>query len=207
VKGMSEVRVREPEPEPEPSDASESESGDWEVGDWFRPTPSRPLHGVRCDSVSHSTGERCKRWSTLGARKCAKHGGLRGLPNVQAYRTKVLEDARLQLLAASGEAVDRLIELRDDPNVPAAVRLKASSEILDRAGIHRGTEITVSGPAQPEVSASEIIRGRLQRLAAASRQDSPEEQVPDSEADEGGHRPLIETAGHKPDLSDDEGRH
>jgi hypothetical protein len=90
------------------------------------------------------------------------------LTNLAQYRQKVIDAARLELLAAAGDAVATLVAIRDDPNVPDAVRLKASTEILDRAGLHRGTELTISAPAQPAISPAEIIRGRLERLAAVS---------------------------------------
>jgi hypothetical protein len=157
--------------------AAESEGDEWQVGDWFVPRPSRPLHSVRCDSTSRSTGERCRRWATLGARKCAKHGGLAGLPNVAEYRAKVLEQARLELLAAAGDAVGTLVRIANDEDAPRAVRVKAAAEILDRAGVHKGTELQITTPAQPEISPSELIRARLDRLAAASRREAAERQI------------------------------
>jgi len=157
--------------------ATESESDEWQVGDWFTPRPSRPLHSVRCDSTSRSTGERCRRWATLGARKCAKHGGLPGLPNVAEYRAKVLEHARLELLAAAGDAVDTLVRIAKDDDAPRAVRVKAAAEILDRAGVHKGAELQITTAAQPEISPSELIRARLERLAAASQREAAERQI------------------------------
>ncbi len=166
---MTEMITSGREPQPQPLAAGEPESDDWQIGNWFTPRPSRPLHSVRCESISRSTGERCKRWSVIGFTRCGKHSGIGQLTNLAQYREKIVEDARLELLAAAGDAVDTLIRIRDDEDAPKAVRLKAAAEILDRAGIHKGTELTITAAAQPEISPAEVIRQRLDRLAAAQR--------------------------------------
>lgn len=160
------------------------ESDDWRVGDWFTPRPSRPLHSVRCDSISTSTGMRCRKWSVIGFTKCSKHSGVRQLTNLAEYRQKMIEFARLQLLEASGDAVETLIRIRDDEDAPQAVRLKAASEILDRAGVHRGADVTISTPAPPAESPAEIIRARLDRLAAAGRAERLELESARTEAED-----------------------
>lgn len=154
---------------PTRASATESEAGEWVVGGWFVPRPSRPLHSTRCVATARSTGRRCRRWSVIGFERCAKHGGFGQLENLKEYRERILGDARLQLLAATGDAVETLIRIRDDEDAPKAVRLKAAAEILDRAGIHKGTELTITAAAQPEICPAEIIRGRLERLAAAAQ--------------------------------------
>lgn len=153
---------------------SAGESEDWEIGDWFTPRPSRPLHSTRCEAISRTSGQRCRKWAVIGFSKCSKHSGVAQLTNLAQYRERVIEAARLQLLEAAGDAIETLIRIRDDEAAPPAVRIKAASELLDRAGVHRGAELTISASTSAGPSPSEIIRERLNRLAAASQRDRDE---------------------------------
>lgn len=137
------------------------------LGDWFAPTPHRPLHSTRCVAINKGDGKRCRQWSVIGFTRCVKHSGYSKLANLQQYRERVLERARLDLLKGAPYAVESLVEMARDREINPAVRLKASESVLDRIGVKGGTDVTVTVEADG-ASPAEIIRARLERLAAAS---------------------------------------
>ena len=106
--------------------------------------------------------------------------------------------AREKLFQAAPYAVDTLEELMDSAE-SEPVRLKASTEILDRAGIRGGQDFTVDVEVTDTRTASQVVIERLARLAAGAamvqeRQFALEEdgQVVDAEvvedSDQGGPR-------------------
>lgn len=118
---------------------------------------------TRCKAIKDD-GIRCQLWS--GGRSgddgmCRVHlGSLRNKP------TDSVERARARLTQASPAAVDTLEELMFSAE-SEPVKLKAATEILDRAGVRAGFDI--SGDINVEVRpAASIIQERLQRLAQNS---------------------------------------
>jgi hypothetical protein len=81
--------------------------------------------------------------------------------NVNKYREAVIEAAKLRLLDMSEEALDTIWQLAQ-PGTGEAIRLKAATEVLDRAGIRGGFELSVEG--EVTVSATDEIRKRLAGL-------------------------------------------
>jgi hypothetical protein len=84
----------------------------------------------QCHAKAKATGQQCARHAIAGATVCRVHGG--GAPQVR-------EKARLRLLALVDPAIGALGELVRDKRIPA-VRLQASKDILDRAGIREAPE-------------------------------------------------------------------
>lgn len=115
---------------------------------------------TRCKAIKDD-GIRCQLWS--GGRSgddgmCRVHlGSLRNKP------TDSVERARARLTQASPAAVDTLEELMYSAE-SEPVKLKAATEILDRAGVRAGFEITGDVGLDVRPAAS-IITERLQRLA------------------------------------------
>lgn len=64
--------------------------------------------------------------------------------NVQKYAENVIEAARLRLIDCSDDAIDTINQLMQ-PGTGEAIRLKAATEVLDRAGIRGGFEVKVEG--------------------------------------------------------------
>jgi hypothetical protein len=157
---------RDPGEMPETAEG-DPDSPDYLMGDWWSPKPSRPLHATRCTSIARSTGQRCRSWSVVGFEKCVKHSGYEKFAHLPEYRERVLERARLDLLRMGPYAVEALGELVRDRDINPAVRLKAGTEVLDRIGVKGGTDVNVTVVAEGQ-SPAEIIRGRLDRLAAAA---------------------------------------
>jgi hypothetical protein len=143
------------------------DSPDYLLGDWWSPRPGRPLHATRCTATAKATGQRCRSWAVIGFEKCVKHSGYEKFANLPQYRERVLERARLDLLRMGPYAVEAFGELVRDRDINPAVRLKAGSEILDRIGVKGGTDVNVTVVSEG-ASPAEIIRGRLDRLAAAA---------------------------------------
>ena len=92
---------------------------------------------------------------------CRVH--LRSLKN---RPTDDLERARAKLTQAAPYAVDKLEEMMEFAE-SEPVKLKAATEILDRAGIRGGVEIdtNVNVDVRP---AADVIQERLERLAAGA---------------------------------------
>lgn len=87
--------------------------------------------------------------------------------NVNKYREAVIESAKLRLLDMGDEALN-VLEALQQPGTAEAIRLKAATEVLDRAGIRGGFELSVD----VEVSASpaDEIRKRLAGLKEGADQ-------------------------------------
>ncbi len=129
----------------------------------WRPTMAKPLPSVRCTGIIRNgdrAGERCTQWSISGATVCLVHGG--HLPNVKKAAEDRKDAARLQLIGATGDAVDvveHLMKYATQENV----RLAAAKDILDRAGIKAGMEINVTH--EHKLSPMDEINQRLADMA------------------------------------------
>lgn len=117
----------------------------------------------RCRIVK-SDGIRCMLWSSGRAAddgQCRIH-----LQNNSRKSGADVERARAKLLQSAPYAVDVIEELMQDAQ-SEPVRLKAATEILDRAGIKGGMDIGVAIDVTMR-SPAEIVAERLQRLAAGA---------------------------------------
>ena len=152
---------------------------------WKRATLGAPVPVVRCTYIFPDTharpGEQCKRWSLRGTVKCIKHGGQ--LPGVREHSEAVVESARLRLIGATDEAVDWLLDLAER-STSDAVRLKATTEVLDRAGVRGGVEVDVN--VSESQNPGDVLRERLEQL----KKRTIEGQLADAAA----HQEAIEAA-------------
>lgn len=78
-----------------------------------------------------------------------------------------IERARRKLIQAAPYAVDVLEELMETAE-SEPVRLKASTEILDRAGVRAGMDISVDVEVNDARPPHVIVAERLQRLASGA---------------------------------------
>ncbi len=164
-------------PEQNPHGNSPGEQGSAVPLSW-KPTVAEPVPVVQCVQIK-SNGDRCQSWSRRGLTKCFAHSGRGKLANVEKYREDRLEAARLRLLDDTELAMDTL-EFLMQPGTGEAIRLKASTEILDRAGVRGGFEIKVD--ADITESPADEIRKRLSDLAKgaeASRELAAKAQAAD----------------------------
>ncbi len=129
---------------------------------------------------------RCMLWSSGRPKDdglCRIH-----LRSVKHKTSDDIERARTKLMQAAPYAVDTLEELMESAE-SEPVKLKAATEILDRAGVRGGIEVDTSVNIDVRPAAS-IIAERLQRLTAtaaeASARLSPEPETIDAEVVEDG---------------------
>ena len=149
------------------------------------------LHGKKAAPLPHrckaikDDGIRCQLWT--GGRPqddgfCRVHlGSLRNKP------TDSVDRARARLTQAAPTAVDMLEELMQGAE-SEPVKLKAATEILDRAGVRAGFDINTDVTIDVRPAAS-VIAERLQRLSnnaleATKRLEEAKEQVIIVEAEE-----------------------
>lgn len=121
---------------------------------------------TRCRAIKDD-GIRCMMWSSGRMQDdgyCRVHLG-----SIQRKPGEDVERARSKLTQAAPYAVDILEDLMENA-ASEPVRLKASTEILDRAGVRGGIEfdarIEVADGRQP----AQVVAERLQRLAAGAVQ-------------------------------------
>ena len=114
----------------------------------------------RCKQVK-SDGIRCLLWSSGRI----KDDGLCRL-HLRTVRKpgEDIERARAKLIQAAPYAVDVLEELMESAS-SEPVRLKASTEILDRAGVRGGSDLSIGVEVSDARPAHIIVSERLQRLA------------------------------------------
>lgn len=143
----------------------------------WKPSVTKPLPSVRCIKIKKD-GERCNRWSIRGATICITHGG--NLPNVKQHAAAAVETARMRLIDLTDDAVTVLEELTAEGTAPA-IRLKAATEILDRAGIKGGMEIDVV--VEHKIDASKSIADKLGEIMARSRAKGELESGPEDIVD------------------------
>lgn len=131
------------------------------------PSPKRaPLaQPHRCRYIKED-GIRCMLWGTGRPKDdglCRVH-----LRSVKHKTSDDIERAREKLVQAAPYAVDKLEEMMEFAE-SEPVRLKAATEILDRAGVRGGVEIdtNVNVDVRP---AAEVIAERLDRLASGAIQ-------------------------------------
>lgn len=91
------------------------------------------IRGTPC-IANRKNGEPCKRWALKGASVCWSHGA--AAPQVREAAARRLENAIDRLLAA-------LLHIAEDEAQPAAARVSAIRDALDRAGFGRDRTVTV----------------------------------------------------------------
>lgn len=131
----------EPENEQNPHAKSAADQNSVVPLGW-KPTASKPVPVVRCVQIKKD-GLRCNRWSIRGYTKCFVHSGRGSLENVNKYAAEIIEAGRLRLIDETDAAIDTLHFLME-PGTGEGIRLKAATEVLDRAGIRGGYEVDVA---------------------------------------------------------------
>lgn len=121
---------------------------------------------TRCRAIKDD-GIRCMMWSSG---RPADDGYCRiHLGSIQRKPGEDVERARAKLTQAAPYAVDVLEELMETA-ASEPVRLKASTEILDRAGVRGGVEFDAKITLNDARDPAEIVAERLSRLAAGAAQ-------------------------------------
>ena len=113
---------------------------------WSR-TSQRPFPTMRCSAIKKD-GTQCKNRGMRGtglmagsSPQCRKHGA--NLPNVAKHANAVVEAAKLQITDSVPDAIRVVQDLMMNANTAEAVRLKAATELLDRANVKGSTDINI----------------------------------------------------------------
>jgi hypothetical protein len=120
----------------------------------------------RCRTIKDDN-IRCMLWSSGRPKDdglCRVH-----LRSVKKRPGEDIERARAKLTQAAPYAVDMLEDMMENA-VSEPVKLKAATEILDRAGVRGGIEFDASIKVTDDRPAAIIIQERLDRLAASAGQ-------------------------------------
>lgn len=144
------------------------ENGEIPAG--WRPSLKEPVPVMRCTSPANGTGERCKQWSIRGATLCVKHGGQ--LPTVKEHAAAVVESSRIRMFGLTDGAVD-VLESLFQPGTAEGIRLKAATEVLDRAGIRGGADNTLSVEVTHREDPAVVLRERLASIAKRAEESAP----------------------------------
>jgi hypothetical protein len=152
-----------------------SAEGYEKIPDNWKPVAGRELPALRC-THERDDGSRCKKFGVRGTgfngtpSMCFIHGG--SLPSVKAKAEATLLSVRMRLVQSAPAALEGLIDLAENPQTGAAIKLKAYTEILDRAGIKGGFEVNVE--ITSNVSAADEISKKLalmhERMNADTKQ-------------------------------------
>lgn len=116
---------------------------------------------TRCRAIKDD-GLRCMLWSSGRPKDdglCRVHLG-----SIQRKAGEDVERARAKLTQAAPYAVDVLEDLMENAQ-SEPVRLKASTEILDRAGVRGGIEFDARLEVTDGRSPAQVVAERLERLA------------------------------------------
>jgi hypothetical protein len=125
------------------------------------PSPNRAPKGLpgRCRIIK-SDGIRCMLWHSG---RVKDDGLCRVHLKTQRKPGEDIERARRKIIQAAPYAVDVLEDLMENAE-SEPVRLKASTEILDRAGIRGGQDLNIDIEITESRPAAQIVAERLARL-------------------------------------------
>jgi len=142
----------------------------------WKPSVAKPLPSIRCQHIKKD-GNRCGAWGIPGTDgRCLRHGG--SLPAVKKAAAMRVETARNLMMGSAVDMYDVLYSLTREGN-EAGIRLKAATEILDRAGLKAGMEIAVT--VEHIESPMEDI---LAQLEVFTESGSKDEDIVDAEIEE-----------------------
>jgi hypothetical protein len=184
------LNVTPPTPQPPAIDDGSGKYTNWPSAegyetppdDW-KPRVGRELPALRC-THEREDGSRCKNFGIRGTgfngtpSMCFTHGG--SLPPVKKKAEATLLAVRMMLVQNAPKALEQVIDLSQNASAEA-IRLKASTEILDRAGIKGGVDISVE--VTNNVSAADEIKKKLSLMA--ERMGADNKQAEDDLADLG----------------------
>lgn len=172
----------------------------------WKATAEKPIPVARCRMVARSTGKRCNRWGLRGTTKvvemdygdglevvtggiCQKHGG--SLPSVKEAAAAQVEAARLRLIGMADEAVNVIEDIAMN-GTAENTRLKAATEILDRAGVRTGVEIDFKAEINQGETAAERTMKYLEDTARRLEEAKKAEEAPEEEEEDVVDAELVE---------------
>ena len=129
----------------------------------------------RVCTARKTNGQPCTRIAIAGGNVCPAHGGL--APAIQAK-------ARARLQSAADRMAKELLGIATDDDAPAAVKLAAIRDALDRAGLSAKTAVAVEvGPAKGFEQVLEAMVGGGSRAESRASRGLTDGDVPNDPAD------------------------
>lgn len=130
----------------------------WSEAWWATRSPD--VQARRCTArLSDESGQRCGKAAMKGQRVCGTHGG-RSKRAIEAAKRRIAETADV--------AAKQLLKLAFDDKQSADIRLKATLQLLDRAGVNAKTSVEVEVGVKP---VNQIMEGIVTTLETGSRAD------------------------------------
>ncbi|MCX2756598.1 MULTISPECIES: hypothetical protein [unclassified Gordonia (in: high G+C Gram-positive bacteria)] len=129
-------------------------------GDGRRPNPDRVC------TARKTNGQPCTRIAIAGGNVCPAHGGL--APHIQAK-------ARARLQSAADRMAKELLGIATDDDAPAAVKLAAIRDALDRAGLSAKTAIEVDVTPKGFEQVLDVVLAGGSRAESRSRRGEPDD--------------------------------
>ncbi|OPX12843.1 hypothetical protein [Mycobacterium sp. AT1] len=124
---------------------------------WWATRPPE-VQARRCKARhSDGSGERCCKAAMKGQRVCGSHGG---------KAKKSIEAAKRRIAESADPAAAQLVKLAFDKRETAEIRLRATLQLLDRAGLNARTAIDIEVSQTPS---EQILEGLSTQLEVTSR--------------------------------------
>lgn len=142
----------------------------------WQPTTRRPIPTQKCATIKkdgNPCGNRSVRGTGLTAGsspRCRMHGGQ--LPTVKQHAEEIVNAARIQLTDSTPDAVRVIMEIMKSSSTASNVRLAAAKEVLDRAGVKSGADMTI------EVTNNILPSEKIMKKLASMRDDAKSEEPP-----------------------------
>lgn len=137
----------------------------------WTPSPETPLAPVRCVTVE-SNGVRCEYEAIEGQNRCLKHGA----STTEAH--KVIGAARKRLLGMTNTALETFDDVMKN-SVNDSARIKAASEVLNRAGVKEDTNINIQVEDKTEARSAVLDRLAQMKLEDTEIEDAEVVDEPD----------------------------
>jgi len=107
---------------------------------------------------------------------CLEHARrIAQLPEIADQLVAARELAAMSLVGLTNQAIAVLEEILENEDIPASVRLRASTEVMDRVGFVKSENLVIQANQEKphEVSASDLIAARLAKLAPSAKNVIP----------------------------------
>ncbi|MBS1695772.1 MAG: hypothetical protein JST91_26545 [Actinobacteria bacterium] len=123
---------------------------------------------------SDGSGDRCSKAAMKGQRVCGTHGG-------KARRS--MEAAKRRIAESADPAAAQLVKLAFDKKESAEIRLRATLQLLDRAGLNAKTAVEITHDVKPFEQIIEGISDQLEITSRADYRRSVGDDVPDDDGE------------------------
>ena len=117
--------------------------------------PRGAVPSKRCVAIAHGTGKQCAKWAIVGGTVCPTHGGA---------SPQVKEGARKRIASLAPAALQVLASIMEDKDAPAAARVRAACDLLDRGG-YKAAEEHIITPGVPNHELDDAIAEALRQRA------------------------------------------